>query len=163
MKSQTYLRLSLLIPYLFWIVSAGVTAITNQFPEYENIIGYIAIFYTIGIIIWGIPYTILAIALWFWSRGKDTRKVARIFALSPILLGILLVIEILIVSINWSDISNSFLQPSSDFTASILTLGGLSLLYGYLCIFIAAGLYKLLKAFKVIKAEVTSISPNALE
>jgi len=167
MRSQTYLRLSLLIPYLLWVISLSILFITSQFPESDNVI--IAIlsgvvgFYTLGIFIWGIPYTALAFGLWIWSRRRDTRIVVRGFAYSPILLGILLTMETLIVSFNWSDIPNGFSQLSPDFPTSILTLGGLSLLYGYLCIGFAAGLYKLLKKFNIINDEEPKSSPMILE
>jgi len=167
MKSQTYLRLSLLIPYLLWVISLGIIFVTSQFPESNNviitIISGVAGFYTLGVILWGIPYTLLAVGLWVWSRSRDTRKMARGFAYSPILLGLLLMIETFILSINWSDVPNGFSQISPDFTASILTLGGLSLLYGYLCIGFAAGLYKLLKKFNVINDEEPKPSPVMLE
>jgi hypothetical protein len=64
MKPQTFLRLSLIIPYLLWGISAIIVAIVSSSKNTAfdsntiiNILLYIPMLYAFGVFIWGIPYT----------------------------------------------------------------------------------------------------------
>jgi len=46
-----------------------------------------------------------------------------------------------------------FSQNSSDFGASILAMGGLAIVFGYLSIGVVAGIYKVLTLLNLIKTE----------
>ena len=169
MKTQTYIRSSLLIPYILWAIFLGIAIIASRAPDDASastslisIITVITTFYVIGIILWGIPYTILAFGLWLWSRGRDLQKTTRVFALSPLFLAILMMLETFILSFDWSDMANGFSQLSTDSGASFLTLGGLSILYGYLCIGLATGLYKILRSLNVFNREEKASTPAVI-
>jgi hypothetical protein len=160
MKPQTFLRLSLIIPYLLWGISAIIVAIVSSSKNTAfdsntivNILLYIPMLYAFGVFIWGIPYTLLAVGLGLWSRGKPIQKTLRTFALSPIMLAILIALEIFAFSFNWRDIGANFSQNSADFGASILGMGALAIVFGYLSIGVTAGIYKVLTLLNIIKNE----------
>jgi len=56
-------------------------------------------------------------------------------------------------SINWNDLGAGFSQNSADFGASILGMGTLAIVFGYLSIGVVAGIYKVLTLLKLIKNE----------
>ena len=160
MKPQTLLRVSLIIPYLLWGLSAIIVAVVgsskNSPVDTSPIISmllYIPMLYALGIFIWGIPYTLLAVGLGLWSRNKPTQKIIRVFALSPVMLAILISLEIFAFSINWNDLGAGFSQNSTDFGASILGIGALAVVFGYLSIGVVAGIYKVLTLLNLIKNE----------
>jgi len=161
MKTQTYIRFSLLIPYLLWAICAGIVLIINSLPNEVNmdsmsvtsIISYLTFFYTFGILLWGIPYTILAISLGLWSRTKDTQKIVKVFSLSPFLFAAFLLVETLLLFLDWSNIGNGLTSQFSDVSSSVLALTGFAFVYGYLCIGIVVLLYKLLKRIALIKEQ----------
>lgn len=166
MKPQNLLRSSLIIPYLLWGISAIIVMIVSSSKNTAfdsntivNVLLYVPMFYALGIFIWGIPYTLLAVGLWLWSRGKPTRKIIKAFAFSPIMLAILIALEMLAFSINWNDMRAGFSQNSADFGASVLVIGGLAIVFGYLSIGVVAGIYKVLTLLNLIKAENELPSP----
>ncbi len=141
MKPQLALRLTLLVPYLLWGI-AVISALTLV-PLINASIGSGAginllltpiLIYAYGVVIWGIPYTLLATGLWVWSRNKNTQNIVRTFALAPIMLAMLTTIEMLAVVVDWSNIGTGLSQVSTDFGASVAGVIGLALAYGYFCI-----------------------------
>jgi hypothetical protein len=102
--------------------------------------------YTIGIVIWILPYTILAVSLWIWSKGKPADKTARSFAFSPLIMAILVAVEMGFFSILWGGEG-----VSSDFGASVAAIGGLAIPFGYLIIGMVAGIYKLFSRIHLIR------------
>lgn len=160
MKPQTFLRLSLLTPYLLWgmsaIVAMVVSSSNNTSFDAKPIIDtllYIPMLYAFGIFIWGIPYTLLAAGLGLWSRGKPAQKMLGVFAWSPVMLAILISLEMIAFSINWNDLGAGFSQNSTDFGASILGMGALAIVFGYLSIGVVAGIYKVFTLLNLIKNE----------
>jgi hypothetical protein len=160
MKPQTLLRVSLIIPYLLWGLSAIIVAVVSSSKNSPfdtssiiNMLLYIPMLYAFGIFIWGIPYTLLAVGLGLWSRGKPTQKIIRAFAWSPVMLAILISLKMFAFSINWNDLGAGFSQNSIDFGASILGIGGLAIVFGYLSIGVVAGIYKVLTLLNLIKNE----------
>lgn len=160
MKPQTLLRLSLIIPYLLWGLSTIIVTVVdsskNTSFDTNPIISaflYIPMLYALGIFIWGIPYTLLAVGLGLWSRNKPIQKIIRIFAWSPVMLAILISLEMFAFSINWNNLGAGFSQNSIDFGASILGIGALAIVFGYLSIGVAAGIYKVLTSLNLIKNE----------
>ena len=99
MKTNTYLRFSLLIPFLVWgvcllFLMIASTAPLNELASGESgtimdwIMQFLA-FYVFGIVIWLFSYAVLALillALSFISRARVTMKV---FALSPLAMTLL--------------------------------------------------------------------------
>jgi len=159
MKTQTYLRFSLLAPYLIWVFFAGITFIMNKLDSrfLENsalsFLGSAVFIYAFGIILWGIPYTILAVSLWLWSRKKEGRKIARVFAFSPIFLAFLIAIEISIMTYGSAIFSGESTSVSVDMWTSVAALGLFSVVYGYLFIGITAGIYGVLKKSNLLTDE----------
>jgi hypothetical protein len=152
MKIQTFIRLSLLFPYALWIILASFMVVMSKvFPASESLpilsgMIMISFIYAFGILIWGIPYTILAIGLWIWSNKKPARTMMKVFAFSPLMLAVFITVAMYFL-IGVED------GISSDFGESALALGVLSILFGYATIGIVAGIYKLLQTGNVIKQE----------
>ena len=63
-------------------------------------------------------------------------------------------------SINWKDLGAGFSQNSTDFGASILVMGALAIVFGYLSIGVVAGIYKVLTSLKLIKNENEMANPT---
>ncbi len=163
MKTQTFIRLSLLFPYALWIIFAIFMVVMSKvFPASESLpilSGMITIsfIYAFGILVWGIPYTILALGLWIWSNKKPASTMKKVFAFSPLMLAVLITVAMYFL-IGLED------GISSDFGESALALGVLSILFGYGTIGIVAGIYKLLQMGNFIKQEdeTTSGQPSQL-
>jgi hypothetical protein len=152
MKKPTFIRLSLLAPYVLWVIFTGlIFAMSVVFPSSESfpiVSGVIAIsfVYSFGILVWGIPYTLLALGLWIWSRGKSADTMTRVFALSPVFLAILIAAFGLVLI--WRD-SNSL----SDIGEGMLALGGIAIAFGYGTIGVVFIAYRVLRAGKFIVPE----------
>lgn len=152
MKTQTFIRLSLLFPYALWIILASFMVVMSEiFPASESLpllsgIITISFVYSFGILVWGIPYTILALGLWIWSKGKPVRMMIKVFALSPLLMAVLVAVTIALILSAQDGVS-------PDIGEAILALGVFSLAYGYGNIGIVAGLYKLLQIGNFIMPE----------
>jgi hypothetical protein len=152
MKPQTCLRLTLLTPYLLWVVLAWTVILLNRSSQsmdpgiIYNVFLTAANLYSIGIVIWILPYTILAISLWMWSKGKSPEETARFFAFSPLIMAILVALEMGLLSMGWGGDG-----VSSDFGAAVVAIGGLAILFGYLIIGMVAGMYKILSVLHVIQ------------
>jgi hypothetical protein len=171
MKAQTYLRLSLLLPYLLWglalLLMQGYGGSENPSPI-DRIIpldfSWILSLYVIGAFFWFLPYTLLALGLLVWSIHRKIRTIMQVFAVSPLILTVLIMIEINLLSILTQD-SSSSLSPS-NFT-NLLALNGLALgltiAAGYLCVGIGFGLYKILMSTNVIKESETESQMVATE
>lgn len=151
MKPQTCLRLTLLAPYLLWVVLAWTVILLDRSSQsmdpgiIYNVFLTAANLYMIGIVIWILPYTILAVSLWLWSKGKSPEETARFFAFSPLIMAFLVALEMGLLSISWGG------GVSSDFGAAVAAIAGLAILFGYLMIGMVAGMYKILSLVRVIR------------
>lgn len=174
MKPQTYLRLSLLLPYLLWVTVFLLTQLEDRLgqpflpggaTDFLDV-GWLAAVYLIGIFFWFVPYTILALGLWIWSLHRQANTIVRGTALSPFILAALILLEINILSIVTGGL-DSYLSGSG--AADFLALNGLAVVFtlaaGYLCVGIGFGGYKILQALKIIpepRAEPRPIAPEPL-
>ncbi|MBN1451756.1 MAG: hypothetical protein JW963_12135 [Anaerolineales bacterium] len=157
-KPQNLLRSLLLIPYLTWGIAllfvylvsgpAGNLYTSNAF--FDALMG-VTSFYTIGILLWGIPYTILAVGLFLWSINKPAPTIYKVFAFSPFVLSILMVIEILLISF-WP-LQAQTSEVSMDLSTPILVAIIPTIIYGYG--FVGAGslLYKVARRLTFISIE----------
>jgi hypothetical protein len=106
-------------------------------------------FYTFGVILWFIPYTVLAIGMLIWSRNKPTAALSKLAMLAPILFLALMLIEAVLVSLP----AESIAKLTKDLPGQSALLGGFSLLFGYLCVGVAMGLYKFMQSKNLIKQD----------
>jgi hypothetical protein len=154
MKPQTFFRLALLVPYILWgiglLVMLPLSAMENELSETWNFILMPIAFYTIGIILWFLPYTILAIGLGIWAKNKSINSLRNTALAAPFLFFVLMSIEIIIVNLPATTITE-FLSAIAE---QSLAFGVFSLLYGYVCVGIAFGIFKLLQHKNLIAIEV---------
>jgi hypothetical protein len=156
MKPKTFFKFSLFFPYILWGICVLIAYLISTFlhsdtvPILETLLIPV-MFYAIGILFWFIPYTLLAIGLLIWSRHKSIDNIYRASIRAPLLLLILMVLEAVVLSVGSGgigEIIKSTLEES-------LLLGGCSLVFGYLCVGIALGLYRFLRSKDFIKEEET--------
>jgi uncharacterized membrane protein HdeD (DUF308 family) len=157
MKPLTYFRLALLFPYVLWGICAIIFLLVSnlEIPENWNIVLMPLLFYVFGIILWFVPYTALAIGLWLWSRNKSTKPLSKSALLAPILLAILVSLEAILVTLPADSVS----EFMADATSQSALVGVFSLIFGYLCVGIAAGVYKFLRSRHLIAEESPAQTP----
>jgi len=153
MKPRTFFGLALLIPYLIWVICAIVIVLLPSFDATKilDLVLLPIIYYMLGVIVWFIPYTILAFSLWIWSKGKSTEAIKRLVGIAPLLLFILTWIEF--VAVVFPTYTSP--EPIEYLLDLTVLLGGFSVGFGYLIIGIALGIYKLLQKKRFIQ-DVTS-------
>lgn len=157
-KPQSLLRSFLLIPYLAWGISlsfaylvsgpAGNLYASNAF--FDALTG-VTTFYSIGILLWGIPYTILALGLLLWSIKKPVSTIFKAFVFSPFLLSLLMIIEFVLISY-WPP-QAQFFGDSKYFLSSMLVAVLPSLLYGYGFVGVGTVLYQVARRLNFIRIE----------
>jgi len=168
MKPKTLFRLSLLFPYILWGICAlivylmsNITLKEDLFANASNIWNILLMpimFYAFGVLFWFIPYTLLAVGLWIWSRHKSTTDLYKASIRSPFFLLILMVLEAVMLSMGSGEIGTTL----KNILEESLLLGGSSLVFGYMCVGVAMGVYKLLRSKNLIIKEETKISIESL-
>ena len=167
MKTTTYLRLSLLIPFLVWGVCLLFFLLLGTFePTGSEIMGsnivlglifWTILFYLFGIRGWFLPYLLLSVILLIWSFRSPASVLMKGFVLSPLFMTVLIMILVNVWSIgsgNWGSFSYSPTENFENFFGSNLWFVILTLGWGYLCVGIGYGLYRLLQRQGLIKDEV---------
>lgn len=166
MKTKTYLRLSLSIPFLVWGFCLAIFLIWSKLlpdgsgfngPEGPVMIILLPLlFYVFGIIGWLIPYLVLAVILFFWSFRSKAETLMKIFALSPWVMALFVLILTNVLSIGnagWSEFSSNPTTNALLFLGSNVLYAVLTLFWGYICVGIGYGSYKLLLRRGFIQAE----------
>jgi hypothetical protein len=151
MKPPTYFKLALLFPYILWGIFAIIFLLASNLdiPEKWNIVLMPMVFYVFGIILWFIPYTVLAIGMGIWSRNKSTKSLSKSAMLAPVLLAILVSLEAILVNLP----SDGVAEFMADAASQSALVGVFSLVFGYVCVGIAAGVYKILRVRNLIREE----------
>ena len=151
MKHRRLFGIALLFPYLFWGVSFLIANLfsSQNVSDTWNILLVPILFYTVGAIFWFIPYTLLAIGMWFWSKNKSIASLRKLGLSAPIVFSGLMSIEysILILADNSS---------TTDWTGTIGFFALLifsSLVVGYLFVGIAMIILNILQAKNLISEE----------
>ena len=108
-------------------------------------------FYTFGILLWFVPYTVLAAGMWIWGRNRSTTTLSKLALLAPILFFVFMLVEAVLVSLP----ADSAIELAQSTFRMLLLLGGFSLVFGYICVGIVLGFYKFLLSKNIIKAETT--------
>jgi len=111
-------------------------------------------FYAFGILLWFIPYTILAIGLWIGSRNRSVKTIQKLALTAPPLLFVLMLLEVVV----FYQPASSMAELMEDLPSQAALLGGLSLFFGYLCVGFALGIFKLLKSRNIVLEE--ELSPG---
>jgi hypothetical protein len=166
MKTKTYLRLSLWTPFLVWVICTVIFAIWSRVapdgPGSDGSEGPVMIillpllFYVFGIIGWLIPYLLLSMILLIWSFRSQAQTLMKVFALSPLVMAMFVLILVNVLSIGSTDMSQFLTDPTSnaaDFLGSNALFTILTLVWGYVCVGIGYAIYKILQKRGVIKDE----------
>lgn len=169
MKTATYLRMSLLIPFLVWGVCLLIVFLASASPmkelasrETTTLAGLVFLslaFYALGIIIWVFPYLLLSLILLALSFLIQARVTMKVFALSPIAMTILTVSLVDLLALGSSEKGQILSNPlitDQDFISFNLFVLAFSLIWGYICVGLGFGSYKLLKQRNVIRDEVNT-------
>ncbi len=168
MNTKNYLRLSLLIPFFVWVVCLAIFVIWSAlFPDgpnmdvsggIVNIVFLPLLFYVFGIIGWLLPYLVLALILFLWSFRGRSELLMKAFALSPLVMTLLVLILVNALSIGDGG-SNLFSSNQTENALYILgsnaLFGVLSLFWGYVCVGIGYVIYKVLQQREFVKDEET--------
>jgi hypothetical protein len=151
MKTQTFFRLALLLPYALWGVSMLVVLLLSGRDNSEawNFVLAPFAFYALGIILWFIPYTILAIGMWILSKNRSTSTLFKMAVSAPLLFFVLILIEVVLVTLPAESLT-IFMQ---ELLSQSVFLGILSMVYGYLSVGIALGVFKILQSRNLIAQE----------
>jgi len=159
MKPRTYFGLALLFPYILWGICALIVFLlsSQEMSEAWNLVLMPIAFYTFGIILWLVPYTLLVAGMWIWSRNKSTAALYKLARLAPILLFPLLLIEAVLVSLP----AESIAELAKDMLGQAVLLGGFSLVFGYLSVGVAMGVFKFLQSKHLIAEETLASVPEA--
>ena len=166
MKTNAYLRWSLFIPILVWLLCLlfmiPASLITFQDPTFgqsNSILDLLFAFagaYVFGIVLWIVPYLLLSLILFFSSFISSPRVMITLYALSPLAMTALTLALMNIFLFAYVGVTAFPDMPVSSlqgYTESTLAVGGLSLLWGYICVCIGYGIYKLLKIRGIIRDE----------
>jgi hypothetical protein len=160
MKPQTFFRLALLLPYVLWGVCVLIVTLFGAFDsEWMDrqapiflLVEWIVSIYMIGILFWFLPYTLLALFLWIWSLRRPAGTILRMFAASPFILAILIIMEISILVLVPGGIpSISSSMGVANFWAFIGVTTLITLVAGYICVGLGLGLYRLLQRLEIIR------------
>jgi hypothetical protein len=146
-NSKNLLRPLLLIPYFAWGIALLFVLLVSKLggnPDapnaFFNVIVGVASFYMLGILVWGIPYTILAVGLFLWSINKPAPNIYKVFFFSPLLLAILMEVEITLITF-WPPQPPS-LEGLPNFLSTTLLAVIPSLVFGYGFVGVGVIIYK---------------------
>jgi hypothetical protein len=167
-KTATYLRLSLLLPFLVWGVCLlfviAVTAspidelISSESTTIAGILYLFFMFYALGIVIWFFPYLLLSLILFALSFIIQARTAIKVFALSPIAMTVLTIASMNLLFLGSSGNGQMLSSPlikDQDFIYFNLLVLAFSLIWSYLCVGIGFGIYQLLQHSRIVRDEET--------
>lgn len=151
MKLRTYFGFALFLPFLLWLICLLISLMASgaDLSSPPDTFFIPIAYYTVGIILWFIPYTILAIGLWNWSKNKETIEIRNAALATPFIFYLLLLGEAVLTF----TVTNSMTDFASTMPEAALIIGVLSLGFGYLCVGVGMGIFKLLQANNLIKNE----------
>ena len=172
MKTRMYARLSLLIPLLLWCVLLLLLLLGDKFFPDElvsngptTVVGAVWIlnnFYVIGILFWFIPYLCLSLILFIGGFKSRVQTIKILYSLSPLMMIILIIVEVTLLSPMTSGGPQLTSNLASNFKDTIFTWGlfaAVTLFWGYFCVGLGFGIYKLLQRSGVIKDEAEELKP----
>jgi hypothetical protein len=105
-KRKTFYYLSLLLPYSALLISAVFAFASGvhffEDPPSASFLIELIVFFTFSAIIWAPLYTWMAVALFFWGRGKNANEIRRMYLFAPVLLGCAVGLPALVMDIRSS-------------------------------------------------------------
>jgi len=151
MKHRKLFGIALLFPYLLWGICF---LIANLFPSQNasdlwSVLLVPAMFYTIGVIFWFIPYTLLAILMWMWSKNKSVTSLRKLGLRAPIIFSILVIIEYSIIL--FSETGTTGWGEIAGFFALLIVC---CLFFGYVSVGTALAVFKFLQSKNLVAEEV---------
>jgi hypothetical protein len=104
-------------------------------------------FYIFGIIVWIFPYLLLSLILFLSSFITEARTALKVFALSPLAMTLLTVATLNLLMFSNMGEAGILSNPAIDQDYMSLNILGaaFTLIWGYLCVGIGFGIYKLLQ------------------
>lgn len=151
MKSTTFARLALFLPYLILIESA-VYYIFFDISETESPLEFFNLAWNFLALFWFLPYTILVTVLLIRSRGKTFEQIKRMFLAAPWMLAGITPVTYMAVLLIGSLISRGFF---ADFWEVLLFAAAVaipaSLVLGYLFVGFSLLLHRLLIKTRVVR------------
>ena len=155
MKSSTFYRLVLFLPYLTLIPGFFLARdfLANQSSSGLLSARFLGMSWTVLSGFWIIPYTIVVVGLLIWSKGKSSKIIRSMLLRSPFILMIVMPLVFLIFGYLGSYSSD---PNTSGFSATFMFLGPIcsvpfSLVIGYMFVVIGLILYQILDKFGYIK------------
>jgi len=166
MRPLTYARFSLLIPILVWVVSLLLLLAAfvllpdlqtaSDTPTLVAVVGVFLLFYVIGIIYWLIPYLLVSLVLLLTGFRSKERVLWTVYLLSPLLMAFVILIVVTTLTVTPPEGSLLISDLTSNFQDSVGTgilFAIITLFWGYICIAMGFGGYKLLQHFGKIKED----------
>jgi hypothetical protein len=120
-------------------------------------------FYVLGIVLWFFPYLLLSLILLALSLFTRAQVMIQGFALSPIAMTVFTMVLMYILPWSYSgndQNSSSLLWRDQDFIRFNLVVLAFSLIWGYVCVGIGFGIYKLLQHLQIIRDEAIGVAPG---
>jgi hypothetical protein len=160
MKSKTYARLILFLPYLSLVESIGYFRFHNMDWEHLTILDNINFWLNFCAIFWFIPYTILTIYLLLWSRKRTIDEIKNTYTASPLVLTFIaggLYFALAIISFVFGLIFDK--SPSYSIGTPVAMIMGFatfvsifaSLIVGYACVSVSLISYNILQKINFIR------------
>ena len=144
MKSTTFARLALLLPYLI-LVESALYFIFHDISEKDSLLQTFNLIWNFLAIFWFIPYTILVIILLIRSRGKTFEQIKKMFGSAPLRMMYIAPATYAVILIIGSIVSREFFEGAWRI---LLLAAGVSipasLLLGYSFLGFSLLLHKLL-------------------
>jgi len=151
MKSTTFARLALFLPYLILIESA-VYFIFYDINEKDYLLQTFNIVWNFLAIFWFVPYTILVIVLLIRSRGKTFEQIKKIFRTAPFMMMFMAPATYVVILIVGSMVNREIFDGAWRILllATAVSIPA-SLLLGYIFLGISLLLRKLLLKIGVVR------------
>jgi hypothetical protein len=119
------------------------------------------LFYVFGIFGWFIPYMVLSVILFVWSFRSRAQTLMKVFALSPVVMAVIILIFVNALALGDANVNEFMSDPAANaqnFLGTNVWYAAITLFWGFLCVGIGYGIYKLLQRRDLIKDEEVMLS-----
>jgi len=122
-------------------------------------------FYIFGIIVWIFPYLLLALILFFLSFISRAKTTLKIFTFSPLAMTILTIATLNILALGTAGEGTMLSNPGiidQDFISLNILGAAFTLIWGYICVGIGYGIYRLLQLRQIIRDQEIVVAPQSV-